>query len=165
MSGLAAFIGTVAGAGRLRPAPGTWGSAAALPLFWALWTLGGLWLVLLAIPAVFLAGLWATAEMTRGAADPDPSEIVVDEVVGQWIALLPVAVGAAHAGAPILALWPGWIAAFVLFRLFDIRKPGPVGWADRRHGPVGVMLDDVVAGILAALGVAVLGALAHLVVM
>jgi len=57
--------------------------------------------------------------------------------------------------------YPGWVAAFILFRFFDITKLGPVGWADRKHGPTGIMLDDLVAGFLAALGGAVLAFLAH----
>ena len=56
---------------------------------------------------------------------------------------------------------PGWVVGFLLFRLFDIWKPGPVGWADRRKGPTGVMLDDVVAGLLAALVVTLLAGVAH----
>ena len=67
----------------------------------------------------------------------------------------------AHAGVDVLALWPGWIAAFVGFRLFDIWKPGPVGWADRRDDAVGVMLDDIVAGVMAALLVVALAAAYH----
>ena len=59
------------------------------------------------------------------------------------------------------ALWPGWISAFVLFRLFDIWKPGPVGWADRKSGPLGVMLDDIIAGLMAALGTAALAGFSH----
>jgi phosphatidylglycerophosphatase A len=58
-------------------------------------------------------------------------------------------------------LWPGWVAAFVLFRLFDITKPGPVGWADRRGDALGVMLDDVIAGVFAAVGVVILAGLSH----
>jgi hypothetical protein len=107
--------------------------------------------------AVTALGWWATARGDRGRSDKDPSEIVIDEVVGQWIALWPVSFGAQMAGADVLALWPGIVAAFVLFRLFDIWKPGPVGWADRQPAtPLGVMLDDIVAGWLAALVVAVL---------
>jgi phosphatidylglycerophosphatase A len=101
---------------------------------------------------------------TRGKADHDPSEIVIDEVAGQWIALLPVMIGASHAGASVLALWPGWVLAFAAFRLFDITKPGPVGWADRQQGPLGVMLDDVIAGIMAALFVGLGAWLAHQVI-
>jgi phosphatidylglycerophosphatase A len=111
--------------------------------------------------AVFGLGWWATAVSTKGQTNHDPSEIVIDEVLGQWIALLPLAWGAARAGVPVEALWPGWVAAFILFRLFDIWKPGPVGWADRRQDALGVMLDDAIAGLLAAIGVMGLAALAH----
>jgi phosphatidylglycerophosphatase A len=159
------IIATFFYVGLLRPAPGTWGSLAALPVAWALYMLGGPWLVLIATVLVCGAGYWATDRETRGAADPDPSEIVIDEVAGQWIALLPVLFGAWNNNVPVLALWPGWVAAFVLFRAFDILKPGPVGWADRKHGPMGVMLDDVIAGALAAVGVGVLAALFHLVIL
>jgi phosphatidylglycerophosphatase A len=98
---------------------------------------------------IFLAcllGYWATAQETAGQYDHDPSQIVIDEVAGQWIALLP------------LAIWPlpfdsaavYYLFGFVAFRFFDITKPGLVGWADRLVGPLGVMLDDVIAGVMAA---------------
>ncbi|WP_371153940.1 phosphatidylglycerophosphatase A [Jannaschia sp. 2305UL9-9] len=157
----ARLIATVGGVGNLRPAPGTWGSLAALPLGWLVMQ-GGPILFTLATLAVLPLGLWATKGVTAGSGDHDPSEVVIDEVLGQWIALLPLAWGAANAGVPVERLWPGWIAAFVLFRLFDIWKPGPVGWMDRRSDALGVMLDDAVAGVLAAIGVVVLAALAHL---
>lgn len=161
----AQMIGTVGGVGYLRPASGTWGSAAALPLAWVVYVLGGPWLVIALAVVLFVAGTWATAEMTRGSDNHDPSEVVMDEVVGQWIALLPVFIGAAHVGAPVLALWPGWVVGFLAFRLFDISKPGPVGWADRRNDPIGVMLDDVFAGIMAAIVVALSAAVAHVFLM
>ncbi|MEZ5912030.1 MAG: phosphatidylglycerophosphatase A [Paracoccaceae bacterium] len=158
----ARLIATWFGAGLLRPAPGTWGSLAALPLGWVLHGLGGFPALALATLFVFGAGWWATIRETAGKADHDPSEIVVDEVVGQWIALWPLSLGLWHGGAaPWLFPDPGGIGAFVLFRLFDIWKPGPVGWADRRNDALGVMLDDVVAGLLAALVVALAAALAH----
>ncbi len=157
------FVATVAGIGYLRPAPGTWGSLAALPMAALLHLIGGPWLLVIAIIAVFFEGIWATTQVTRWQDDHDPSYVVVDEVVGQWIALLPLSFGAWHVGASIFALWPGWIAAFVLFRLFDIFKPGPIGWADRRHTPLGVMLDDVIAGVFAAVFVVVLAVLSHVV--
>ncbi len=159
-----AFV-TVGYVGRLRPAPGTWGSLAALPLAWLLHAAGGPGLLCLAIAVAFFAGWHATAAVTRGAPDPDPAEIVIDEVVGQWIALLPVSLGAARVGVEIMALWPGWIAAFVLFRLFDIWKPWLVGRADARGDALGVMLDDVVAGVLAAIATFALGALWHLAIL
>lgn len=155
------LIATFFYVGYLRPAPGTWGSLAALPAAWGLWCLGGPNALLVGAVSAFALGLWATAEMTRGQAHSDPSEVVIDEVAGQWIALLPVAYGATHAGGDMLALWPGWLAALLLFRLFDIWKPGPVGWADRRADALGVMLDDVIAGVLAAIGVGLLAWLAH----
>ncbi len=139
--------------GYMKPFSGTWGSAAALPAAWLLYSLGGWLLVAVMVPVAFALGWWATAEQTRGKPDHDPSEIVIDEVAGQWIALLPVLIEASHAGADVLALWPGWLVAFLAFRFFDILKPGPIGWADRQHGPLGVMLDDVFAGIAAALTV------------
>lgn len=147
--------------GNLRPAPGTWGSLVALPWGWLLHVLGGFPLLVLAVVFGFAKGWWATAQMTRGSDDHDPSEIVVDEVIGQWIALLPLSYSAWSMGLDVTRLWPGWIAAFVLFRLFDIWKPWLVGWADRRGDPLGVMLDDVIAGIFAAIGVIALAGLAH----
>ena len=147
--------------GLLRPASGTWGSAAALPVAWALHALGGPLLLTLAAALLYFAGLRAVATLTAGDADPDRSEIVVDEVVGQWIALLPVSAGAAMAGAPVLALWPGILAAFLAFRLFDIVKPWPANRFDARKDATGVMADDVIAGIYAAIAVAVLAAVAH----
>lgn len=147
--------------GLLRLAPGTWGSLAALPAGWALHQLLGPWGLVVAIAVVFAAGWWATIEQTRGAAEEDPGWIVVDEVAGQWVALVPLSFGAAARGAEITQLWPGWIAAFLLFRLFDIWKPLIVGWADRRGDALGVMLDDIFAGLFAAICVIALAALAH----
>ncbi|GAA6175445.1 phosphatidylglycerophosphatase A family protein [Sulfitobacter pacificus] len=158
---LAQIIGTVMGVGHIRPAPGTWGSLVALPWGWLLHVIGGLPLLVLAIVVGFFKGWWATDKMTAGQEDHDPSEIVVDEVIGQWIALLPLSYAAWSMEISILAMWPGWIAAFALFRLFDITKLGPIGWADRMNTPLGVMLDDVIAGIFAALGVVALAALYH----
>ncbi|MFP4043025.1 MAG: phosphatidylglycerophosphatase A [Rhodosalinus sp.] len=155
-------VATLFGLGYLRPGPGTWASAAALPLLWALHVLGGFAAVFLATLAVTAIGWWAVARATAEADDKDPSEIVIDELAGQWLALWPVSAGAAVSGAPVLALWPGWVAGFVLFRLFDILKPGPVGWADRRPGATGVMLDDLIAGLMAAAGTVALAALFHL---
>lgn len=158
---IARMIATVCGVGYLRPAPGTWGSAVALPFAWLIHVVGGFPLLLIAIVAGFAKGWWATAQMTAGQTDHDPSEIVIDEVVGQWIALVPLSYAAWDRGMDILVMWPGWIAAFVLFRLFDIWKPLWVGRADRRGDALGVMLDDVIAGVFAAIGVLVLAVLVH----
>ncbi len=148
-------------AGFLRPAPGTWGALAALPAAWAVWQTGGPVLLAVAIIAAFAGGTMAITRELEASGTHDPSWIVIDEVVGQWIALLPVAVGATVAGTSPTRLWPGIIAAFLLFRLFDIWKPWLVGHADRRKDALGVMLDDLWAGLFAACGVSALAALAH----
>lgn len=162
---IARLIATVFYSGYLKPAPGTWGTLAALPLGWLAAQWAGFFGFVLCTLIAFAVGLWAVGEETRGKEDHDPGEIVIDELVGVWIALMPVIYGATTMGADLLALYPGWIAAFLLFRLFDIWKPGPVGWADRRGGPMGVMLDDVIAGGFAAISVVALAALFHLVIL
>lgn len=159
-------LATFCGIGRLPGATGTWGSLAALPLAYLLHRLAGFPLLAFATLLACGLGWWAAKIETFDQHDLDPSHIVIDEVVGQWIALFPLSAGLWFAGAPgHLFPWPGWVSAFLLFRLFDIWKPGPVGWADRRKGPTGVMLDDVVAGAMAAAVVALLAALAHGVLM
>ena len=160
------IITTFFGAGLLPKAPGTWGSLAALPVGWVLHGLGGFPLLVVATALAFVVGLWATTVETRGQEDHDPSSIVIDEVVGIWIALMPLSAGMWFTDQPTwLFPYPGWIAAFLFFRLFDIWKPWIVGWADRMHTPMGVMLDDVLAGVLAAAAVAALAGFTHAVSM
>lgn len=159
MSRLVATFGYVG----LIPGPaGTWGSLAALPTGYLLHRMGGFPLLLVATALAYALGIWATRIETFESHDLDPGHIVIDEIVGQWIALMPLSLGLWIQGAPPgLFPWPGWVFGFVFFRIFDIWKPGPVGWADRRKGPTGVMLDDVIAGLLAALAVTALAAVAH----
>ncbi len=136
---LAVVIGTWFWFGRLRPAPGTWGSLAALPFAWALLTYGGRFVLLGAALAVFILGVWAARVFAAHGDNDDPQSIVVDEVVGQWIALL---------AAPVSIV--GFAIAFFAFRAYDILKPWPVSTVDRNmKNPWGVMLDDVLAGIYA----------------
>ena len=149
------------GAGYLKPAPGTWGSLAALPVGWFLVLIGGPFLLVAAAAAAYFGGVSATKAETEASGAHDPGWIVIDEVVGQWIALFPVVFGAWRVGVPMINLWPGIVAAFLLFRLFDIWKPGPIGAADRRNDATGVMLDDVWAGIFAAICVLILAGVAH----
>ena len=140
------LIATWFGAGLLPRAPGTWGSLAALPFAWALAWWGGPTALAAAMIAMFLIGWWAAAIYVRRTGRQDPGEVVVDEVAGQWLALVMVPPD------PLL-----YLAGFALFRLFDIKKPWPVGWADREiGGGLGVMVDDIFAGLYAAmiLGVA-----------
>lgn len=158
---IARLIATVGGLGHLRPAPGTWASLAALPLAWVLHTWGGFPLLAIATVLATVGGLWATGVMIGSDPHMDPPEVVIDEVAGQWLALWSISLPAWLHGIDITVLWPGWVSAFVLFRLFDIWKPGPVGWADRSGGASGVMLDDLIAGLFAALGTVLLAGLAH----
>lgn len=142
------LIATFGFVGLLPGAPGTFGSLAALPVAWLLMAAGGPWSLAAAAGLVCAVGWWATAVETAGAPDHDPGAIVIDEVAGQWIALLPLAFGATLPGP---GPWVGLVVGFVLFRAFDILKPFPVSWADRMATPLGVMLDDVLAGGMAAM--------------
>ncbi|MBL4626658.1 MAG: phosphatidylglycerophosphatase A [Roseicyclus sp.] len=155
------LIATFGGVGLLRPAPGTWGSIVGLGLGVLLHMAGGFWLLVVATFVVTAVGYWAVAAEVGDSAD-DPSEFVIDEVAGPWVALWPVSFGAMMMGAEITALYPGLITAFLAFRAFDILKPGPVGWADQQHGAFGIMADDIIAGWLAAMIVALFAVLAHL---
>lgn len=126
------------GLGYLRPAPGTWGTLGAIPLWWLLADLS--WpmfsAAVLALTGVSVV-ICQQAEAIYG--HHDVSEIVLDEVVGMLIAAVAV---------PFR--WPQVLAAFILFRLFDIWKPFPIRWIDREvKGGLGVVLDDVLAGLFA----------------
>lgn len=140
---LANLISTWFGCGYSPFAPGTAGSAAAVAIAILLHTYAGLapwhFLVLagiLALPAVWSAGVSARAHRTK-----DPQFVVVDEVLGQWITL---------AGAATLT-WKSYLAAFVLFRLFDIWKPAPVRQLESLPGGWGINADDAMAGVYGAL--------------
>ncbi len=158
---IAQLIGTVFYVGHLKPASGTWGSAVAVPFAWIIHLIGGPILLAIGIIAGFFKGWWATGQIIADGDDHDPSEVVVDELVGQWIALLPISIGATVMEASFWALWPGVLTAFLAFRLFDIWKPGPIGWADQRGDALGVMLDDVFAGIAAGGVVLIAARIAH----
>jgi phosphatidylglycerophosphatase A len=155
------MIATCFGIGNLPGAPGTSASVAAIPLAWALHAAGGFPALGLATVALTLIGYWATARYLEGRAE-DPSEVVIDEVVGMMIALWPLSIGLPLMGAEWYVWpWPGWVLGFLLFRFFDIVKPPPVSWADRIEGPLGVMLDDIVAGALTALIAVIAAGAAH----
>lgn len=127
------------GSGLAPKAPGTFGTLAAL-LPWLLLAQLALPLYLAFVALAGVAGIWLCGEAARRMQSEDPGGIVWDEWVGLWIAL---------AGLPLS--WPWILAGLVLFRLFDILKPWPVGWLDRRlHGGLGIMLDDIAAGLMAA---------------
>ncbi|MEO8530237.1 MAG: phosphatidylglycerophosphatase A [Deltaproteobacteria bacterium] len=156
-----AMIVSIGGVGYLRPASGTWGSAAAFPIAYLLWLIGGPWAIAIATPLIYFLGVWAVRQHIANHESTDPKEVVIDEVAGQFLALWPVAFGAWSMNADPFRLWPGLVAAFLLFRIFDIWKPGPAGKADQRHDAVGVMLDDIWAGLFAGMTVVLLAAIAH----
>lgn len=136
----AAWLATWFGCGLLPAAPGSWGSLAALPLAWLLLWLGGAWALLAGAGIVFLVGWWASEVYAKALGGKDPREVVVDEVAGQFIALLPAAL------APL-----PFAVGFLLFRLFDIVKPWPIRRLENLPGGLGIMADDLLAGIYAAL--------------
>jgi phosphatidylglycerophosphatase A len=135
----AVLIATWFGAGRLPIAPGTWGSLAALPFAWAIHLEFGPAGLALAAAALFPIGWWASSVYCRYSRAKDPGAIVVDEVAAQWFTLV---------AAPLDPVYYG--IGFLLFRLADIAKPWPASWADREvAGGLGVMLDDMLAGVYA----------------
>ena len=134
---LARRIASGFGSGFAPVAPGTAGSAVAL-LIGAGLMQGSPYALPLAALLACLVGIWAIGAV---GGNDDPDWIVIDEFAGQWIAMLTLPRASAI----------GLAAAFALFRLLDILKPGPIGWADRRKDAVGVMADDVIAGMLAAI--------------
>ena len=157
------------GVGYLPLAPGTWGSLVGIGLFvllrqFLVWLIGNYerskqWgilqqasgLVTLEIVGIFcvaLIGVWAGSRTEKLSENKDPGKVVIDEVAGQMVALLPVS----------LAFGPMWwptILAFVLFRFFDIVKPYPARRLESLEGGLGIMADDIIAGVYAAIVVAI----------
>lgn len=143
------WIATWFGAGFLRPAPGTWGSLAALPFGLFLLVFTNTATLLAAVVLITLLGWWAARAFERDSGDHDSKMIVVDEVAGQWLALVPLSLPHFSGGAynPVYV-----ISSFILFRIFDIIKPWPVSHFDQKvAGATGVMGDDIIAGLYAAL--------------
>jgi phosphatidylglycerophosphatase A len=143
VSALARAIGTWFGLGYVPKGPGTAGSLGGLVIAWLLHQYAGAGPLAFAALGILLAipGIWAAGEVARQVGRKDPQIVVVDEVVGQWITL---------AGATQLN-WKSWLAAFALFRLFDIWKPPPVRQLEGLPGGAGIVADDAMAGVYAAL--------------
>ena len=140
MASPAGWLACGFGSGLTPMAQGTFGSLAAI-LPWLLLRQLSLPWYLLAIVAGFAIGVWACDVAGRALGVDDHRSLVWDEFIGQWIALIPA----------LIAPWWAVLAGFVLFRLFDVWKPWPIRWLDRHlKGGMGVMVDDVVAGVLAA---------------
>ena len=151
------------GVGLLRPAPGTWGSAVAIGLGVLIYGYLGFAALLIATIAATALGFWAVGRELADRPGDDPSEFVIDEVAGQWIALLFPAAAFWWQGSEGFLPYPAPLAAFVFFRLFDIWKPWLVGRADARHDAHGVMLDDLWAGLFAGVAVIVAGVIYHVI--
>ena len=137
-------IGTFFGIGFLKPGPGTWGSVAAVLLWYAYASLAHpspVTLLVALLIGIFLAvvfGVPAASVVERESGRHDPGFVVIDEVAGQWITLLFSPIDWRHA-----------LIALVLFRIFDIVKPYPVRRLERLHGGWGIVFDDVAAGLYA----------------
>jgi phosphatidylglycerophosphatase A len=135
------------GAGLAPKAPGTFGTLVGLPFFFLLhWLVPEPAYYLAACAILFVFGCWVCGESARLLGLHDAPGIVFDEIVGFLITCLPLLY------IPTGLLWPWLLAAFLLFRFFDIFKPWPIRWLDKNiGGGIGIMLDDAVAGFLAAL--------------
>jgi phosphatidylglycerophosphatase A len=141
------LLATWFGCGYAPKGPGTAGSLAAIAIAWALHEYAGVGPVGFAILAagLTLPAIWAADVTARETGLKDPQIVVIDEVVGQWLALAGAGAGAAQLN------WKTFLAAFVLFRAFDIWKPPPVRQLEKLPGGTGIVLDDVMAGLYAAL--------------
>lgn len=145
-------IATLGIIGRTRFAPGTAGSFVATWLAPLVFLPFSLPIRLLILTFIFFLGVWASEIAAKELGREDPSAVIIDEVLGQWITFLPLA-NISYFGTDLLQSYEFMLllCGFMLFRLFDITKVGPVGLMERKFsGGLGIMLDDVVAGILAA---------------
>lgn len=145
MNHLIMAIATGLYVGKIPKAPGTWGSMAALLPWLAIKDLS-LAAYLGVVLATFIVGFFAAGSAEKILDRPDAGPIVIDEIVGMFITLT---LAPSHPGA--------WLLGFLLFRLFDITKPFPVSWFDRHiHGGIGIMMDDVIAGLYACVALQLL---------
>jgi len=135
-------VATFFGVGTLYPGPGTWGSLAAVLLWWAAARFAPVqWQVALCILCAVIAtaiGIPAATKFARASGKKDPQQVVIDEVAGQLIAVI---------GAPVA--WKPLLAGFILFRLFDMTKPPPIRRLERLPEGTGIVVDDIGAGIYA----------------
>lgn len=153
------LLATGLGLGYAPVAPGTAGSLGSVALFagllfaleGALFDFG----YLVALAALALVAMWSTKRALPHWNTADPQAIVIDEVLGQWLTFGGLLL-AAHAGLGPAARWKSLLAGFILFRFFDVVKPFPIRRCERVPGAGGIVLDDVVAGLYAALGLAAL---------
>lgn len=149
MRSLYVWLATWFGSGFMRPAPGTWGSLAALPFGLLLLVFTNTFTLIAAICFVTIIGYWAAHEFEKDSGVHDSKMIVIDEVAGQWLSMLPLSLYSTL-NAP---LFPAYVVlSFIFFRFFDIIKPWPASIFDKKiNGALGVMGDDIIAGLYAAL--------------
>ncbi|KZX51365.1 phosphatidylglycerophosphatase [Halioglobus sp. HI00S01] len=132
------FLAFGLGSGLAPKAPGTFGTITAVPLFWLLSHLS-LGMYTVALVVAFVAGIWICDKASKELGLHDHPGIVWDEFVGYWLTMW-----------ALPADWVWMLAGFVAFRIFDIAKPWPIGWLDKRvDGGLGIMIDDIVAGLMA----------------
>jgi phosphatidylglycerophosphatase A len=146
------IIATWFGSGLLPKAPGTWGSLAAIPFVYLFSIYTCPYALIFGIVALFFIGIWVSDKIEVSAQIKDPGFIVVDEVVGQWMALLPLPFLYTFLDTNSFYLYsaPMAVVAFIAFRIFDIWKPWPANYADKNFsGGYGIMFDDVIAGMYA----------------
>jgi phosphatidylglycerophosphatase A len=146
-------LATLFGIGRVRTAPGTVASLVALILAYPVAATGGRFMLLAGGLVANAVGAWACDVYAREKGQKDPPECVIDEFAGQWIACAFVPLSP-FSFAPLSLL--GFVLAFVLFRIFDIAKPWPISRLERLPGGLGIMADDLAAGLAAGVIIAVL---------
>ncbi|MFT4927949.1 MAG: phosphatidylglycerophosphatase A [Phenylobacterium sp.] len=135
------FLALGFGAGLLRPAPGTWGTLVAIPIFLLLSYLSLPYYIAITV-CVSVVGIWICDRCAKDIGVHDHGAIVWDEIAGFLVTMMFVE-----------ATWLNILLGFALFRFFDIIKPWPISWVDRKvHGGFGIMIDDIIAGIF-SLGV------------
>jgi phosphatidylglycerophosphatase A len=154
LSNIWVMIATVGGVGLWRWGPGTVASLVALPLAWFIVGAGQIYALSAAILVVTVAGVMAGNYIEYHGGGKDPGAVVIDEIAGQWLTL---AMLVALAGVPEAVGPTGLAIAFIAFRIFDILKPWPCDWADRRlTGGIGIMTDDLIAGVYAGLALCII---------
>ena len=147
------LLTTFFGIGLAPVAPGTVGSAIALLMGIGIFELLGTLMLLLVTAIISIIGFWSTSGIDPAS---DPAEIVIDEAAGQLVSILPIPLYLHTQTIMADYSWVMWLAAFTLFRLFDIWKPGIIGNVDRSHSTGSIMMDDLLAGVFAAISLTIL---------
>ncbi len=142
MKQLSTFFATLGYSGYFPKAPGTIGSVVALLLAVPILLFGNITIFIIALIALTAIGFWSAHDYSIRMDKKDPKEVVIDELSGMWVTLLVIN---PH-------IWWHYLLAFVLFRLFDILKPPPIDILDKKiEGGAGIMVDDLLAGVFAAI--------------